>query len=65
MLSSSMPARKREGDNILTNGGRILDVTALGDTFAQAIDRVYDAVNDICWDGITYRHDIAARVREK
>ena len=55
---------KRVGDDIVTNGGRVLDVTALGDTFAQAIDRVYEAVSNISWDGMTYRRDIAARVRE-
>ncbi len=32
-----------EGD-IVTNGGRVLGVTALGDTFAQAIDRAYQGV---------------------
>jgi len=49
---------------IVTNGGRVLNVTALGDTFAQAIDRAYAAVEVIHWDKQTYRHDIAARVRE-
>ena len=49
---------------ILTNGGRVLNVTALGDTFAQAIDRAYAAVGKINWPGMTYRRDIAARVRE-
>lgn len=50
--------------NVTTNGGRVLNVTALGDTFAQAIDRAYEAVQRISWDGMTYRRDIAARVRE-
>ncbi len=55
---------KLDGDRIVTNGGRVLNVTALGDTFAQAIDRAYEAVSLISWDGMTYRRDIAARVRE-
>ncbi|HEY3376411.1 MAG TPA: phosphoribosylamine--glycine ligase [Armatimonadota bacterium] len=50
--------------NIVTNGGRVLNVTALGDTFAAAIDRAYAAVEKISWRGMTYRRDIAARVRE-
>ncbi len=55
---------KREGDRIVTNGGRVLNVTALGDTFASAIDRAYAAVGKISWEGMTFRRDIAARVRE-
>ena len=55
---------KAKDGQILTNGGRVLNVTALGDTFAQAIDRSYQAVNKISWPGMTYRRDIAARVRE-
>ena len=51
-------------EKIVTNGGRVLDVTALGDTFAQAIDRAYAANELIHWPGKTYRRDIAARVRE-
>ena len=51
-------------DQVVTNGGRVLNVTALGDTFAQAIDRAYGAIHGICWDGMQYRKDIAARVRE-
>lgn len=50
--------------DIVTNGGRVLDVTALGDTFAQAIDRAYEAVRCIRWPGMSYRRDIAAAVRE-
>lgn len=49
---------------ISTNGGRVLNVTGLGDTFAQAIDHAYAAVGEISWTGMTYRRDIAARVRE-
>jgi len=55
---------KRVDDRILTNGGRVLNVTALGDTFGQAIDRAYAAVGEISWEGMTCRRDIAARVRE-
>ncbi len=56
---------RREGLDVLTNGGRVLDVTALGDTFTQAIDRAYEAADAISWEGKTFRRDIAARVREE
>jgi phosphoribosylamine--glycine ligase len=49
---------------VVTNGGRVLNVTAVGDSFAQAIDRAYAAVDAISWDGKYARRDIAARVRE-
>ena len=52
-------------DHAVTNGGRVLNVTALGDTFADAIDRAYGAIHRICWDGMQYRKDIAARVRSE
>lgn len=55
---------KQVDGRIVTNGGRVLNVTALGDTFAHAIDRAYGAVKVICWDGMVYRRDIGARVRE-
>ena len=56
---------RRKGEEVVTDGGRVLNVTALGDTFAQAIDRAYEAVDAISWEGMTYRRDIAARVRER
>ncbi len=55
---------RQEGDAIVTNGGRVLNVTGLGETFGQAIDRAYTAVDAIHWEGMTYRRDIGARVRE-
>jgi phosphoribosylamine--glycine ligase len=45
----------------LTNGGRVLGVTARGQSIASAIDNVYRAVGKISWDGIHYRKDIARR----
>ena len=56
---------KIEDGRVVTNGGRVLNVTALGDTFAQAIDRSYGAIRSICWEGMQYRKDIAARVRSE
>jgi phosphoribosylamine--glycine ligase len=46
-------------DRIVTDGGRVLDVTALGDTLAEAQNRVYEAVRAIRFAGAWYRRDIA------
>lgn len=46
---------------LVTAGGRVLGVTALGDTVAQAIDTAYQAVEKISWDGMYYRRDIGHR----
>jgi phosphoribosylamine--glycine ligase len=52
---------RREGERVLTDGGRVLGVTALGDTLAAARDRAYEAVRLIQFPGASYRRDIAAR----
>jgi phosphoribosylamine--glycine ligase len=44
---------------LLTAGGRVLDVTALGDDIASARDRAYEAVERITWPGMQFRSDIA------
>ncbi|MHC4984771.1 MAG: phosphoribosylamine--glycine ligase [Planctomycetota bacterium] len=46
---------------LVNNGGRVLGVTALGDTIAAAQERAYEAVEKITWEGAVYRHDIAAK----
>ncbi len=48
-----------EGDRVLTDGGRVLGVTALGDTLAEAKKRAYEAVACIDFPGMHYRRDIA------
>jgi phosphoribosylamine--glycine ligase len=48
------------GGRLLTAGGRVLGVTALGDDLAAARLRAYDAVARIGWDGEQHRHDIGA-----
>jgi len=50
--------------NVITAGGRVLAVTALGESVAQARDSVYQAVRTIEWPGAHYRTDIAADVPE-
>ncbi len=44
---------------IVTNGGRVLAVTALGKDIAQARQKAYDACRNISWTGAFYRTDIA------
>jgi phosphoribosylamine---glycine ligase len=46
---------------LLTDGGRVLGVTALGETFAASISKAYTAIGKIHFDGIYYRHDIGNR----
>lgn len=52
---------KIDGDKILTNGGRVLGVTALGDTLQDAISNAYSAVEMIHWENKFYRKDIAKK----
>jgi len=46
---------------IVTNGGRVLCVTALGDSIKMAQRRAYEVVEGIRFDGMHYRHDIGHR----
>ena len=48
------------GGELVTNGGRILDVTALGGSVDEARQRAYEACDLISFDGMKLRHDIAA-----
>ena len=50
---------------IVTAGGRVLNVTALGATAAEARDRAYDAAGRISFEGMQIRTDIAARAVEQ
>jgi len=45
----------------LTNGGRVLGVTGMGRDIPAAIERTYQAVKKITWDGVHYRTDIAQK----
>jgi phosphoribosylamine--glycine ligase len=49
-----------QGDRLVTNGGRILNITATGETVAAARDRAYEACELISLPGMRYRRDIAA-----
>ena len=53
---------KRRGDGTLvTDGGRVLGVTATGNDLATALDRAYDGVDAIDFPGKTYRRDIGEK----
>jgi len=52
----------RHGDNLVTNGGRILNVTGVGDSVSDAREAAYAAVQLISFAGVKYRKDIAAAV---
>lgn len=54
---------KEQGSRVryLTSGGRVLGVTGLGNTVKEAIDRTYQAVGKIHFEGMHYRRDIARR----
>lgn len=47
----------RDG-KFVTNGGRVLGVTATGETLPEALKKVYEAVGRIHWEGVHFRHDI-------
>jgi len=51
---------KKEHDSIVTSGGRVLGVTAAGDSLRAALTLVYRAVEEIHFDGMHYRKDIGA-----
>ena len=50
-----------QGDQVVTSGGRVLCVTALGSNVTDAQQRAYQAVEKISWDGMFCRSDIAYR----
>jgi phosphoribosylamine--glycine ligase len=52
---------KKENNKILTNGGRVLGVTALGDTLQDAISNAYATVEKIRWKNKYYRSDIGKK----
>lgn len=60
---------RRSTDNkftFITNGGRVLNVTALGTDIKNAIDNCYNAIGKIRFDGMHYRRDIGFRaVKQK
>jgi phosphoribosylamine--glycine ligase len=56
---------KLEGDHVVTAGGRVLCVCALGDSVADAQRKAYAEVAGISWHGEFHRHDIGWRAIER
>ena len=56
---------RKDGDFIVTSGGRVLGVTALGKNIADAIKNVYAAVGKIAFDGVQYRRDIGKKALDR
>lgn len=52
---------KRENGKFYTNGGRVLGLTALGDTLEEALETAYRAVDMVNFEGAMYRRDIGRR----
>jgi len=55
----------RQADQITTNGGRVLGVTARGASVATAIELAYHTLSCISWPGVQYRRDIGHRAMQR
>ena len=56
---------KKNDNNIVTSGGRVINVVAIKDQLDEAYKTVYQAVDQIAFDGMYYRKDIALKEIEK
>ncbi len=56
---------RSKGRQVLTDGGRVLGITALGDTVEKAISRAYAGVSKISWEGVFYRKDIGGKALKR
>ncbi len=52
---------KKSGEDVVTAGGRVLAVTSYGPTLTEALKSVYAGVDNVYFDGKTFRRDIAHR----
>jgi phosphoribosylamine---glycine ligase len=52
---------KIQGDTLVTNGGRVLGVTAVAEDLSAAVMSAYEAINKIHFEGMQYRRDIGAK----
>ncbi len=60
-IKSAIPfhaGTKKDGDKLLTNGGRVMAVTGLGKNMGEALSRSYEGVSLIEWNGKNFRSDI-------
>ncbi len=54
---------KLDKGKLLTNGGRVLGVTAIGSDINKSIKNAYSEVDEIEWDGMHYRKDIGSKAK--
>ena len=59
------PSSATGADTVVTSGGRVLSVTWMGTTLREAVDRAYEGVKKISFEGMFYRKDIAHRAFER
>ncbi|MBD3303530.1 phosphoribosylamine--glycine ligase [Candidatus Woesearchaeota archaeon] len=52
---------RKEGDNILTNGGRVLNIVCLGKNLKEAVDKAYSEISNVNFNGVFFRRDIAGK----
>ncbi|WP_304439586.1 phosphoribosylglycinamide synthetase C domain-containing protein, partial [Oleiphilus sp. HI0123] len=52
---------KLDGEQVATSGGRVLCATALGNNVTEAQQKAYQLAQNISWEGMFYRDDIAYR----
>jgi phosphoribosylamine---glycine ligase len=55
---------KMENNKLVTNGGRVLGISAVGDTLEEALAKAYKAVEKISFEGMQYRKDIGKKALE-
>ncbi|CAG36917.1 phosphoribosylamine--glycine ligase [Desulfotalea psychrophila] len=55
----------KEGEAIVSNGGRVLGITSIGKTLEQALERAYKATDCITWNKCFYRKDIGGKALAK
>jgi phosphoribosylamine---glycine ligase len=56
---------RKEGERVLSNGGRVLGVTASGNSLNETLQKVYDAAEKILFEGSHYRKDIGRPVQQR
>lgn len=52
---------KLEGKSVVTNGGRVLGISAIGNNLKESLDKAYRAIESISFKGMQYRKDIGAK----
>lgn len=51
-----------DSGEILTNGGRVLAITGIGEDISTALENAYSRASEVCWEGMYYRKDIGQDV---